>query len=69
MTQDNIIVLYTFSDAVEASMAHDKLTRNDIPSFLENENPIGLNPLGGVELKVFEKDKERADNIIEELKN
>lgn len=69
MIQDKIVILYTFSDPIEASIARDKLTENNISSFLEDENPIGLNPLGGVELKVFEKDFETANKLIEELKN
>ena len=64
MTQDMTIVLYTFNDLQEATMAQDKLKENGIDSFLENENPIGLNPLGGVELKIFSKDKEAAEKII-----
>jgi hypothetical protein len=42
------------------------LKANGIDSFLENENPIGLNPLGGIELKIFAKDKEKAEKIIAE---
>jgi hypothetical protein len=64
LTQDKTIVLYTFNDAIEASLAKDKLAANGIDSFLENENPIGLNPLGGVELKIFLKDKEKAEEIM-----
>ncbi len=66
MTQDQTIVLYTFNDSFAASLAQDKLKENGINSFLENENPIGLNPLGGVELKVFLRDKEQAEKIIAE---
>ena len=66
MTQDSTIVLYTFNDMQKATMAQDKLKANGIDSFLENENPIGLNPLGGVELKIFSKDKEAAEKIIAE---
>lgn len=66
MIQENTIVLYTFNDLQEASLAQNKLKANGINSFLENENPIGLNPLGGVELKIFSKDKEAAEKIIAE---
>jgi hypothetical protein len=68
MTQDKIILLKTFDDALSASMAHDKLKEQGIDSFLENENVIGLNPLGGVGLKIFLKDKERAEEIIADEK-
>lgn len=66
MTQDKTIVLQIFNDLVAATLAQDKLKANAIASFLENENPIGLNPLGGIELKVFDKDKAQAEKIIAE---
>jgi len=67
MTQDDtIIILHTFSEMREASFAQHKLKEKDIDSFLEEENVIGLNPLGGVELKIFFKDKEKAEKIIAE---
>ncbi len=66
MTQDTTMVLRIFNDMVEATIARDKLKENGIASFFENENPIGLNPLGGIELKIFDKDKEQAQKIIAE---
>lgn len=69
MTQDKIITLYTFSDILEATLAKDALKTNGIESFLEDETSSGINPMSGVELKVFSKDKEEADTIIEEFKN
>ena len=68
MTQDSTIILSTFSDILEASFAQDKLKENGIDSFLENENVVGLNPLGGIELKIFSKDKEKAQLILLEQK-
>ncbi len=64
MTQDKIIVLQIFNEMAEATIAQDKLKANGIACFLENENPIGLNPLGGAELKIFSNDKEIAEKII-----
>lgn len=64
MIQDKTIVLQIFNDMVEATAAQDKLKANGINSFFENENPIGLNPLGGIELKIFENDKEKSEIII-----
>lgn len=59
MTQDKTIVLQIFNDLVAATLAQDKLKANAIASFLENEHPIGLNPLGGIELKYLIKIKRR----------
>ena len=64
MKQDTTIILRTFNDITEATIARDKLAANGIDSFFENENPIGLNPLGGIELKIFLKNKEEAEKII-----
>jgi hypothetical protein len=41
-----------------------KLKVNGIESFLNDENVLGLDPVGGVELRIFEKDKEAAEKII-----
>ncbi len=64
MSQENTILLSIYNDMLEAAYVQEKLKEQGIVSFLQNENPIGLNPLGGVELKIFEKDKEAAEKII-----
>lgn len=64
MTQDNTIILHTYNDMAEATMIHDKLEANGISSFLNDENVMGLDPVGGVELRIFEKDKDAAEKII-----
>ena len=64
MQQDHTIVLAIYNDMVEANVAQEKLKANGIDSFLENENVMGLNPLGGIELKIFSKDKESAEKIL-----
>jgi len=66
MKQDHTIVLAIYNDMVEANVAQEKLKANGIDSFLENENVMGLNPLGGIELKIFSKDKEAAEKILAE---
>lgn len=64
MTQDTTIVLHTYPDMLEAKMIQDILKDNAIPSFLNDENVMGLDPVAGVELRIFEKDKDTADRII-----
>lgn len=64
MKQDKTIVLHTYSDMSEAKIIQDKLNANGIESFLNDENVMGLDPVGGVELRIFEKDKEAAEKII-----
>lgn len=58
------IVLKIFNDYVEAGFAQSKLREAGIDSFLEDENVAGLNPLGGVELKIFSRDLEMAKKIL-----
>jgi hypothetical protein len=65
MTEDKTIVLYTFNDMLEATLAQDKLTENGIESFLQNENVLGLGLVGGVELSIFEKDAEAAAKLLQ----
>ncbi len=64
MTQDNTVILHTYNDMTEAKMIQFKLKEHGIDSFLKNENVMGLDPIGGVELKIFEKDREAAEKII-----
>ena len=64
MTQDKTIILHTYNEMQEAVMVQYKLKENGIESFLNDENLMGLDPVGGVELKIFEKDKKAAEKII-----
>ena len=66
MQQDHTIILSIYNDIVEANVAQEKLKANGIDSFLEDENVMGLNPLGGIELKIFSNDKEAAEKILSE---
>jgi len=66
MTQDTIVTLRTFNDLMEATLVQNKLKSAGIESFLENENSAGINPLGGVALKVFSKDEMQASKITTE---
>ena len=69
MNQDEIITLYNFKDILEATLAVDKLKANKIESFLQDDSAAGVNPLAGVELKVFSKDLKKADKLILEFKD
>lgn len=62
--QDKTIILHTYNDMLEAKMMQDKLKENGIDSFLNDENVMGLDPIGGTELRIFEKDKEAAQKIL-----
>ena len=64
MTQDKTITLHTYNSMPEAQIIQDKLKENGIDSFLNDENVLGMDPVGGVELKIFERNKEAAERII-----
>ncbi|MEO7306895.1 MAG: DUF2007 domain-containing protein [Ferruginibacter sp.] len=66
MIQDSTILLYTYSDILEANIVQEKLKAQGIDSFIENEDVAGLNPLGGIKVKIFSKDQEAAERIINE---
>ena len=64
---DETIVLHTYDDSVTAGVAREKLIEAGIEAELVDGNVIGLNPLGGIELRVFTKDVERARQLIDDL--
>ena len=66
MQQDKTIVLQTFLDLLDAKTMQNKLNEHGITSSLTDENVLGMDPIAGVELKIFEKDKEAALKIINE---
>ncbi len=65
---DNTITLHIYNDIVEANFAMSQLLENGIEAFLEDENVLGLNPMGGVQLKIFEKDLKIAQEILSSSK-
>jgi len=66
--KDQIVVVKIFNDSLAANFAQNKLREEGIESFLADENVVGLNPLGGIELKIFSKDLEKAKKILSETK-
>jgi hypothetical protein len=62
--KSDIVVLEIFNDFSEAGAAQEKLKEAGIESFLQDENVVGLNPIGGVELKIFATDIQAAKKIL-----
>lgn len=62
--KEKTITLHTYIDVFEAKMMQDKLKDNGIDSFVNDENVMGLDPIAGVELRIFEKDKEEAERVL-----
>jgi hypothetical protein len=70
--QDEIIVFKRFENAIDANIVKTKLDANGIPCFLTEENLANLYPaqsflLFGVRLHIFDRDKDRASEILEEI--
>ncbi len=63
---EELIIVKIFNNSFEANLAKDKLNAKGIASFQEEENVVGLNPLGGIELKVLSKDLKSATAILAE---
>ena len=63
-TQEKTIVLHTYPDMSEAQIMQEKHSEIGISSFLNDENVLGMDPVGGVELRIFERDKEAAEKLI-----
>jgi hypothetical protein len=66
--KDRIVVVKIFNDSLAANFAQSKLRDEGIESFLADENVVGLNPLGGIELKIFSNDLKKAKKILSEIK-
>ena len=66
---DKIITFESYYDPMLAHIIRSRLEANGISCFIADENIIGANPLynnavGGLKLKVFEKDVERCREIL-----
>ena len=67
-SKDEIVVLKIFNDSLAANFAQNKLQEEGIESFQVDENVVGLNPLGGIGLKIFSRDLLKAKAILSEIK-
>lgn len=68
---EKIVVYRAYDTVMMANLAKTKLDAYGIPCFLTEENFTNLYPLRndifpGVKLHVFEKDRDRAREILEE---
>jgi hypothetical protein len=67
--EDEIVTFRTFYSPMEAEIIRTKLEANGIPSFIADESLGVLYPVynqggGGIKLKVFAKDVERSNEVI-----
>ncbi len=68
---EKIIVFDSYDTSIQASLVKTKLDAYGIPCFLTGENFVNLYPFrnelfSGVQLFIFEKDKDRVVEILVE---
>ena len=64
MTQESTVLLYTYNDELEANTVRDNLKAAGIDSFIEKEDVVRFDPGEGIKVKIFSKDMEAAEKII-----
>ncbi len=67
--EDKIITLEQYYDPMLAHIMRTKLEDNGIPCFIADDNIISANPVfnnavGGIKLKIFERDLERSREVL-----
>src|ERR1035437_6892708 len=67
--EDKIITFESYYDPMLAHIVRTRLEANGISCFIADENTIGANPLynqavGGIKIKIFERDLERCREIL-----
>jgi len=67
-----LVTLKRFDDTISAHLMKARLESEGIESFLFDEHTVAINPLesfalGGIKLKIHERDKSHALRILEEL--
>ena len=70
-SSEKIIVFDSYDTGIQASLVKTKLDAYGIPCFLTGENFVNLYPFrnvlfSGVQLFIFEKDKDRVVEILAE---
>jgi len=68
-TQDKIVTLEQYYDPMLAHIIRTRLEDNGIPCFIADDNIISANPIfnnavGGIKLKIFERDLEQAKALL-----
>lgn len=67
-----LITIQTFDNPIDMHLLKSKLESEEIHCFIFDEHTVAINPLisqgvGGIKLKIDEKDKEKAFIILEEI--
>ena len=68
-TDDRIITFEAYYDPMLAHIVRTRLEANGIPCFIADETIAGTNPVfngavGGVKLKIFERDLEKCKEVL-----
>lgn len=63
---DNTVILTTYNSPEEAAIVAGMLQSNGIPCSVENRNNLYVPTFNGVDIVVFEKDLDRARQLLNE---
>ena len=68
--KDELVTISTYSSAIDAHLAKNKLESEGILAFLFDENMVSLNPLynisvGGIKLKTLQSDRAQALAVLD----
>lgn len=74
MEDSDLIIIATYDHDWQAHIAKGTLAEAGIPCTLDNElfsslYPIGFNTIGGINLRVFRRDADKANKILSEAKD
>lgn len=68
--EEKTIVFKEFGDVTEAYVVQGLFEANDIPCFLSNQDNVYISnfysSMAGIQLRIFEKDKARAEQILKD---
>ncbi|MDB5157804.1 MAG: hypothetical protein JWR50_2511 [Mucilaginibacter sp.] len=69
--EDKIVTLESYYDPMLAQIIRGRLEANGIPCFIADENTLSANPfynqaIGGIKIKVFERDLDKCRAILAE---
>lgn len=69
--EDKIVTFEAYYDTMEAEIVRGRLEANDIRCFIADDNVMNSNPvynlmMGGVKIKVFERDLEACRTVLAE---
>ncbi|TMI62714.1 MAG: DUF2007 domain-containing protein [Bacteroidetes bacterium] len=61
---DETLLLEVFDDLGTATTVQAQLKDQGIESFIHDNNVLGMDPIAGIEIRIFSKDLKRAKQVL-----